>query len=602
MSRSTQLMLLLLLVAAACGSQSERSLLQLMLPELQSELTLHLRSVKDYDNSFVQLLLQQQQLAITLLQGEQLTEITAAVHHFFIYANVQQAQQQQQLFINGGGFYVLALTASTEPQQLLQFMANIWLQHGHSRIYYVLLLQQQLWLYNPFQQRSVQVQDSRCYQRIYANLHGYALRAYIFNSVYSFVTGDVDTEQVLSAAGPDAKAAALLAKQMNFTLNYLWPDDEFFGGRLANGSYSGGVGRAHRHELDIIFAGFFIKDYLSTRMQFSAAVYMDDLCLYVRKAQRIPQSIMPLFAVHLDVWLCFIAVGFSCGLIWLCLRGLNLRLRIERIGGAFVGKQAITMGSLVWRIFVDTWTMWVRVNVGKFPPYNAERMFLISLCLVSVIFGALLESSLATAYIRPMYYSDINTLAALDESKIPIYIKHPAFKDDLFIGHESQMYRSLHAKMLLVMEGEDRLISMVSKSGRFAGVTRSASLELNDKRYIMTKKVHMIPECPKSYHIGYVLPRPSPYLKRINVLLLQMLAAGLLDYWIGEQKERSKWSIQQYPEYLAELGAGKWKILTLSDVQIAFYALFGGCLLAAGVWLAELRLKKSLAGNSNSHN
>lgn len=147
-----------------------------------------------------------------------------------------------------------------------------------------------------------------------------------------------------------------------------------------------------------------------------------------------------------------------------------------------------------------------------------------SLCLVSVIFGALLESSLATVYIRPLYYRDVNTLRELDESGQPIYIKHPAFKDDLFYGHNSEVYRRLDAKMMLVAEGEERLIEMVSKRGGFAGVTRSASLQLSDIRYVMTKKVHKIPECPKNYHIAYVLPRPSPYLEEVNRIVLRLVA------------------------------------------------------------------------------
>lgn len=362
-------------------------------------------------------------------------------------------------------------------------------------------------------------------------------------------------------------------------------------GRQPNGSYTGGVGRAHRYELDVIFAGFFIKDYLTTRIQFSAAVYMDDLCLFVQKAKRIPQSIVPLFAVRVDVWLCFLLVGFACAFVWLCLRGLNLTLDIQCLPEHKHNAADERCISIGWRIFIDTWIVWVRVNVGKFPPYISERIFLASLCLVSVIFGALLESSLATAYIRPLYYRDTNTLAELDDSNMPIYIKHPAFRDDLFYGHDSQVYQQLNSKMKLVGEGEDRLISMVSNLGGFAGVTRAASLELSDRRYIMTHKVHKIPECPKTYHIGYVLPNPSPYINGINNVLLHILAGGLLQHWISEMKERAQWSIHRYPEYLAELGVQNWKVLTLTDVQLAFYALTIGCILAALVWCFEFLYK-----------
>lgn len=372
-------------------------------------------------------------------------------------------------------------------------------------------------------------------------------------------------------------------------------------GRLADGSYSGGVGRAHRGEVDIIFAGFFIKDYLTNQIQFSAAVYMDDLCLYVQKAQRIPQSILPLFAVHTDVWLCFLLVGTLGSLVWLLLRMFNLLLCIEEIEHRSHRARKIGLVTTARRIFIDTWVVWVRVNVVRFPPFHSERIFVASLCLVSVIFGALLESSLATVYIRPLYYRDPNTLKELDDSGMPIYIKHPAFKDDLFYGSDSEVYRRLDAKMLLVAEGEERLIQMISKRGHFAGVTRSASLELIDIRYVMTNKVHKIPECPKNYHIAYVLPRPSPYLENVNHIILRLVAAGIMNLWTGETKERAKWSIQRFPEYLAELGVGRWKVLTLSDVQLAFYALAIGCLLSGAVCLAEIKLTSCLRKSKKVH-
>ncbi|XP_002099556.2 uncharacterized protein LOC6539054 [Drosophila yakuba] len=568
-------------------------LLTSIVEELEGGLELHLRSSEDGGNDLVQFLMEQEKSSfqISVEQEEIPTRAEIMRHHFFVFEDVHQMQEILTSLVNTDGFYILTLEKipAEDDVTLKDFAADVWVQHGHSRIYYVQISKESILLYNPFTQSLVVVRDSKTYARIYKDLEGYPLRIYIFDSVYSSVIGDGENNKVLSVTGADAKLAKTVARQLNFTADFLWPDDEFFGGRLPNGEYSGGVGRAHRGEVDIIFAGFFIKDYLTTHIQFSAAVYMDDLCLYVKKAQRIPQSILPLFAVHTDVWLCFLLVGLLGTLVWLILRAVNLVLCIERIpdGSRTTG---ISYFGAALRIFIDTWVVWVRVNVGRFPPFHSERIFVASLCLVSVIFGALLESSLATVYIRPLYYRDANTLRELDESGQPIYIKHPAFKDDLFYGHDSQVYRRLDAKMKLVAEGEERLIEMVSKRGGFAGVTRSASLQLSDIRYVMTKKVHKIPECPKNYHIAYLLPRPSPYLEEVNRIVLRLVAGGIVNLWTGEAKERAKWSIQRFPEYLAELDVGRWKVLTLSDVQLAFYALTIGCLLSAVVCMAEILL------------
>ncbi|SPP80262.1 Hypothetical predicted protein [Drosophila guanche] len=590
MSSTLQLIMLTLVGGQANQVANYSQVLLPILSQLEGSLELHLRGVQHGDDDFVQWLLRHGEYSLSISRTMQLHSRVA--HHILLLEDVQQMGKVLPRLSNRGGFYLLAMERSTPEQdpQLLQFMSDVWQQHKHSKIYYLQLQSGRLLLHNPFSQSIVQVTDPQAFARIYQNLHGYPLSIYIFDSVYSAVSGDGATKRILSVTGADAKLAITVAKQLNFTPDYLWPDDEYFGGRRADGSYSGGVGRAHRHEVDIIFAGFFIKDYLTTDIQFSAAVYMDDLCLFVQKAQRIPQSILPLFAVHVDVWLCFLLVGLAGTCCWLCLRALNRGLGIPCIPSSNPKVERWLSGAL--RIFIDTWVVWVRVNIGRFPPFHSERIFVASLCLVSVIFGALLESSLATVYIRPLYYRDVNTLEELDATGKPIYIKHLAFKDDLFYGHDSAVYRRLDAKMMLVAEGEERLIEMVSRQGKFAGVTRSASLQMSDIRYVMTKKVHKIPECPKSYHIGYVLPRPSPYLEQLNHVVLRLVAGGLMQLWTGEMKERAKWSIQRFPDYLAQLDVGRWKVLTLSDVQLAFYALTIGCLLAACVCLLEMYLGK----------
>ncbi|XP_017057284.1 uncharacterized protein LOC108098686 [Drosophila ficusphila] len=592
MATTLQLIMLTLVggTAAQANSTDFTLVLASILGQLEGGLELHLRSPADGNNDLIQFLMTTGaiSLKIRLNQDDEPPTAELCRHNLYLFENVQQMQGILNHLLDTEGFYILALESYTpvDDEPLVDFMGKVWLQHGHSRVYYAQLNMGRIVLYNPFKQMVVLVRGPKTYTTIYKNLAGHPLRIYIFDSVYSSVTGDGESHKVVSVNGADAKLAKIVARQLNFTSDYLWPDDEFFGGRLADGSYSGGVGRAHRGEVDIIFAGFFVKDYLTSRIQFSAAVYMDELCLYVQKAQRIPQSILPLFAVHADVWLCFLLVGLLASLVWLLLRTLNVALRIERIPDD--SQTGIGYLAEARRIFIDTWVVWVRVNVGRFPPFHSERIFVASLCLVSVIFGALLESSLATVYIRPLYYRDVNTLRELDESGQPIYIKHPAFRDDLFYGHDSEVYRRLDAKMMLVAEGEERLIEMVSKRGGFAGVTRSASLELSDIRYVMTKKVHKIAECPKNYHIAYVLPRPSPYLEDVNRIVLRLVAGGIVGLWTGEAKERAKWRIQRFPEYLAELDAGRWKVLTLSDVQLAFYALTIGCLMSAAVCLAEI--------------
>ncbi|XP_054747614.1 uncharacterized protein LOC129253325 [Anastrepha obliqua] len=445
----------------------------------------------------------------------------------------------------------------------------------------------------------IRLSDSS-YGSIFHNLHSYPLRTYIFSSVYSNIQHFTNetTSKIIGTTGADSKVAELLAQKMNFTMDLQWPDNDFFGARTKNGSYSGAIGRMVRFETDIILTGFFIKDYLTRKLAFSAPVYMDELCCYVKKASRIPQSILPLFAVNFDIWVSFIIVGLLSPFIWILLRHVNLGA-IE--SNSLISqlptlqpqeRRQLTQKHILqyMRIYLDTWVMWVRVNIVCYPPFISERIFIVSLCLVSVIFGALFESSLATVYIRPLYYKDINTMKELDEANIRIYIKHAAMRDDLFYGHSSYIYQNLEKKLLLVAELEERLIDIMARGGKLAGVTRASSLELDDIYYFIKNKIHKIPECPKNYHIAFIFPNNSPLEKSINVLLLKIVQAGLIDHWIGDMKYKAKIRTRNFPGFLEEIG-DKWKVLTLNDLQLAFYTILFGSILSTVALLLELILQ-----------
>lgn len=350
-----------------------------------------------------------------------------------------------------------------------------------------------------------------------------------------------------------------------------------------------------RQETDITLTGFFVKDYLTRDAVFSVPVYMDQLCCYVIKSKRIPQSILPLYALNENVWLVYMSVGFFSSFVWMLLRRLNLYIHNSFDKSAtFANVQSSCRSRYQYlNIFKDTWVLWVRMIILRFPPYNAERIFTISLCLVSVIIGALIESSLSTVYIGSRYYKDINTLQELEDANLKIYIKHAAMRDDLFRGQYSSLYESLNQRVMLVGEPEERLISIMSKRGGFVAVTRMFSLLTVDIYYFITKKIHIIPECPKTYHIAYMYGKNSPYEEPFNIALLKFLAAGLINHWIDGTQHEAQCKIHNFNEFIIE-SSYQWKSFQIDDLQLAFYILTIGYLCATVLFLLEFVIYKKI--------
>ncbi|XP_055842748.1 uncharacterized protein LOC129909700 [Episyrphus balteatus] len=432
--------------------------------------------------------------------------------------------------------------------------------------------------------------DWRDLENIFQNLNGYPVRTYIFRSVYSDLVYDKKTNQIEKAEGADAEVAYAIEKVINCKLILQKPDDDFFGYHLPNGSYSGAIGKAIRYETDLILTGFFVKDYYADDMEFSVTVYTDKLCCYTSKAERIPQSILPLFSVKVDMWVGFIGASFLWSGVWMLFRKINLW--INRKQGRQIPKELIKVKRPYLQIFTDTLVVWVRENINQYPPFSSEKIFVISLCLVSVIFGAIFESSLATVYINPLYYNDINTMQELDESQLKILIKHAAMKDDLFYGSSSKMFQRLDNKLIIVSDMKERMIDAMSRKGGFASVTRASSLLLDDIEYILSKKIHQIQECPKKYRIAYAYPKESPFKERVNDLLSRFLNAGLINHWIEMMLHKAKLGVLKSPETLRVMGGYTWKVLTINDLQLAFYVVLGGSFISTFVLLTEIYIAK----------
>lgn len=83
-------------------------------------------------------------------------------------------------------------------------------------------------------------------------------------------------------------------------------DGAKFGFKLPNGTLTGALKSIFKRESDIAFVTFFIKDYQTRSVEFSASVYSDDLCLYVKKAGRIPQFILPLITFDDSLWIALV--------------------------------------------------------------------------------------------------------------------------------------------------------------------------------------------------------------------------------------------------------------------------------------------------------
>lgn len=348
------------------------------------------------------------------------------------------------------------------------------------------------------------------------DLKQHPLSLELFESTFSILMPHHDT---INFVGVDVNIGQTLAQKMNFSIQLFPRDGFYFGNLLPNGSFTGAIGRVSRRETNFGITGFFIKDYWTRALEFSAPIYSDQLCVVVRKAARVHPAEIPLRIFDTELWItCIISMAISA-IFLVVLRKTNI----------LQGKLPLKSKPLV-NVFMDAVKGFLSVPLSDFPALTNERLFSCFLYITSVVIVSMFQSNLANFYIKPLYYKDINTLDQLDAHVNKIIVKHRAILDDAFPANVSQTMTHLKAKLYLnaTIDPVQFMIDLghVSSYKNLAGITRRANTFIDEALYYRLEQLHLVEECPRSYNLGFILPKHSYLNERINDILLRIVNAG----------------------------------------------------------------------------
>lgn len=230
------------------------------------------------------------------------------------------------------------------------------------------------------------------------------------------------------------------------------------------------------------------------------------------------------------------------------------------------------------QIFVDFYILLLSAPLRRFPRLQSERIFIGTVCLLSLNIVSLFQSSLANVFINPMFFKNIDDLQQFAETCQRILIKHPAMLTDLFPEDSSDLFRTLHDRMVLVPRPELTAISVTNQM-EMATVTRKITSRLLDEGNF----VHLIPECPRSYNLAYLLSKRSVFLDPVNAIILDINRFGFINKWIDEINFKAKLeSIKRNPP-----NSNHARVLNISDMQLSFIILLFGSGLAFVLFVIE---------------
>lgn len=190
------------------------------------------------------------------------------------------------------------------------------------------------------------------------------------------------------------------------------------------------------------------------------------------------------------------------------------------------------------------------------------------------------QGQLSTAYSKTSYYKDINTLTELDKSGLHV----ASSSVDIFGVNVSAVGDNLSKKFV---KSSNISTQLAARDRNITVVQRRNDAKLVLEHYYTNRfgedELHLVDECPRSYHLSYIVYKGYPFLKQINQFIERVFGAGLSTQWY----HWTEFSIL-LKDRINRMDGEKDKKLTFLDVQGSFLFLVIGVVLSTCVFACEV--------------
>ncbi|XP_018579388.1 uncharacterized protein LOC108917324 [Anoplophora glabripennis] len=431
--------------------------------------------------------------------------VTDSHANFHFFESVQHVKgnllklPETFLFNGKGDSHFIIGTKTKDFKFLLDTFEFFWKKRFINCVIVFVYEHLEIFAYDTFRQVALNLTAcDRCplFSRVLRNFWGYPLRVNMFEE-YPLLR-KVDDRWM----GKDYGIMMEIAKRSNVSLQIL----------DTSGGFGGTMESLIRNESDICFVSMFLlTKYKMKGIDYVYPEHINSIVLLVPRSPKIPQYKKLIYIFDKNVWIC---------------------LSITILGVALVVKIIATCNNrrntyfyyllVVWRSFLQQGVCSSRQR------YHKARPFLVLWLYFSLIFGTAFQTSLMSMFIKSKYWKDINTLSEVRQLGLPIYV--PAVYGDVI----PKRYK-LH-KQLKFVEGMNQLHDLISTSNTFSGYIMTEEAARVYVEFIRSKDDKPI------YHIvgeklipginTYMVQKKSPFLKRINKMMLLIRQFGLRDHWM----------------------------------------------------------------------
>ncbi|KAJ9574022.1 hypothetical protein L9F63_008595 [Diploptera punctata] len=369
--------------------------------------------------------------------------------------------------------------------------------------------------------------------------------------------------------GSDPSTAETISEYMGMIPIYVRINEmESYGYRYPNGSISGTSGEVAYGRADIAANSRYINAGW-TEVKFTYPHDTDSLTFVVPKAKRIPQYKNLFLPFSIYVWICILISILVSSLTWYVIRKCVHHIVRQRFNN-----MSVMMALL------DIFRSFITGSMNTIPTSKLERLYIILWLFYGIIITSAFQGSLTGVLSVPKYLMNINTLKALGDSKVGVFV---------YQGISSILNLDPSDKTMV------RLWKKFNIQEDYFGAFRYI-ITHDDMGYLKCSRkdgyplLHKVQENILTSYNAYEVPSNSPYLDTLNKVIMRLTEGGFQHKWFRDVMYQFLLMGEVIEENITQ--NTKPSPLKLKHMQTAFYILFVGLSVSLLVLFTELFKQK----------
>lgn len=313
--------------------------------------------------------------------------------------------------------------------------------------------------------------------------------------------------------GVDFRTFQVFRKFMNFSSVLFNPSDGksfTHAGKNASGSVRDIVlGNVH-----IALNAHLITDYKIDKIKFTRFVYMDKICFVVAMPGFKSHYSVLLHIFTLAVWQSIVVVYVISVLMYFI---IQKTLRPKCCRYTFVDVCLYMFGLKVF-------------GATHLKAHTLSQKFLIGSLLMSVlIINNTFQGLLMTVLSKPRREPSLNTLEEVLESDLTLQSRSVET-----LVSDPELLPKLNTFRQRKLSGNNFI-----RLGRFSilNIQKYQNYLQYNSEINEIEHLHTVPECISLAYLGYVIPKNSPLLDRMNKILVRVQESGLIIKWYGREMD-----------------------------------------------------------------